>query len=77
MPLVLVLTQFDLVVSRVLFDIAGGDPQHHERAKVKAQDMVEASCSRLLRDVPVEIISSTYPSYVRSMEGLFDSFGWL
>jgi hypothetical protein len=68
-PVVLVLTQFDLVVSRVLFDIASGDPQHHERAKFEAQDMVKASCSRLLRnlsrDVPVEIISSTYPSYVR------------
>jgi hypothetical protein len=62
-PVVLVVTKFDKFCSQVLFDIAGGDRQHHERAKVKAQEMYEESCHRLLgkqpRDVPAVIVSST------------------
>lgn len=69
MPVVLVFTKFDLLVSQVLIDIAGGDTQHHERAKARAQEMCEGSCRRLLRkhprDVPAEFVSSTCsPVYV-------------
>jgi hypothetical protein len=62
-PVVLVFTKFDMFCSQVLFDITGGDTQYHERAKVKAQQICEESCHRLLgkqpRDVPAEIVSST------------------
>ena len=80
MPVVLVFTQFDLVVSQVLVDIAGGDPQH---AIGRAQDMYKEPCRRLfhkhprLRDVSAEGVSSTYSSYIRCVEGLVDVVGWL
>ncbi|KAI0246859.1 hypothetical protein BJV78DRAFT_1286034 [Lactifluus subvellereus] len=61
-PVVLVFTKFDLLVSQVLLDTAGGDPRYHEHAKARAQDMCEESCRRLLRkhprDVPAEIVST-------------------
>ena len=62
MPVVLVFTKFDELVSEVLFDTPGGDSQHHERAKNKAQGMCEKSRGRLLKNVknvPAEIVSST------------------
>lgn len=60
MPVVLVFTKFDLLVSQVLLDIAGGDPQYHEHAEARAQDMCEESCRRLLlKNVPAEIVPST------------------
>ena len=59
MPVVLVFTKFDLLVSK----IAGGDSQQHERAKVEAERKYEESCHLILRkqprDVPAEIVSST------------------
>jgi len=61
-----VATKFDLVVSKVLFDIdiAGGDTRLYERAKGTAHAKYEESRRSLfrgnLRDVPVEIISSQY-----------------
>ncbi|KAF8267151.1 hypothetical protein EI94DRAFT_1802156 [Lactarius quietus] len=59
-PVVLVFTKFDVVVSQVLFDI-GGDAQHYERARTRAYTMFEDSCRRLFRrdprDVPAEIVS--------------------
>jgi hypothetical protein len=79
-PVVLVFTQFDLVVSQVLVDIASGDPQH---AIDEAQDMYKESRRRLLhkhprlRDVPTVVVSSTYSSYIRCVEGLVDTIGWL
>ncbi|KAI0246085.1 hypothetical protein BJV78DRAFT_197290 [Lactifluus subvellereus] len=61
-PVVLVFTKFDLLVSKVLFDIAGGDSQQHERAKVEAERKYAESCHLLLRkqprDVPAEIVST-------------------
>ncbi|KAI0246858.1 hypothetical protein BJV78DRAFT_1364569 [Lactifluus subvellereus] len=60
-PVVLIFTKFDLLVSQVLLDTAGGDPRYHEHAKARAQDMCEESCRRLLRkhpkDVPAETVS--------------------
>ena len=61
MPVILVFTKFDVVVSKVLFDIASGDPRQHKRARVRAHAMYEDSCRRLAHeDVPVEIVSGTY-----------------
>ncbi|KAI0245740.1 hypothetical protein BJV78DRAFT_1365236 [Lactifluus subvellereus] len=58
-PVVLVFTKFDLLVTQVLPDIASGN---HDRAKARAQEMCEQSCRRLLRkhprDVPAEIVST-------------------
>ncbi|KAF8266353.1 hypothetical protein EI94DRAFT_199771 [Lactarius quietus] len=35
-PVILVFTKFDVIVSRVLFDTAGGDAQQYERARASA-----------------------------------------
>jgi hypothetical protein len=79
-PVVLVFTKFDLVVSQVLFDIAGGDPQHHEHARVRAQSMYEESCRRLLhehfKDVPAEIVSSICSSFAAWEVSLTPSAGY-
>ncbi|KAF8265742.1 hypothetical protein EI94DRAFT_1734896 [Lactarius quietus] len=59
-PVILVFTKFDVVVSRVLFDTAGGDPQQYERARASAHTMYEDSCRRLFHkdpsDVPAQIV---------------------
>ena len=64
-PVILVATKFDLVVSKVLVDIAGGDTQLYERARDIAHAKYEESRRSLfrgqLRNAPVEIVSSTYP----------------
>ena len=64
MPVILVMTKFDLVVSQVLSDSFSGAPQHHERAWVSAHTMYEESCRRIFdkepRDIPVEIVSGIY-----------------
>ena len=64
-PVILVATKFDLVVSEVLSDIAGGDTRLYERTRGTAHAKYEESRRTLfrgkLRDVPVEIVSSTYP----------------
>ena len=66
--MVLVFTKFDVVVSRVLFDIAGGNAQYHERARARAYAMCEESCRRLFhkdpRDVPAEIVSGIYSFFL-------------
>ena len=72
-PVVLVFTKFDVVVSQVLFDI-GGDAQHHAHARTSAITMYEESCRRLFhkesRDVPAEIVSGMCPlSKSRFVEG--------
>ena len=65
MPVVLVLTRFDIVVSKVIFDIARGDIQQHERARARAHAMCEESLRRRFnkdpKDVPAEIVSGASP----------------
>ncbi|KAF8258134.1 hypothetical protein EI94DRAFT_1755521 [Lactarius quietus] len=60
-PVILVFTKFDVVVSQVRLDIPSGDSQHHERARARAHTMYEESCRRIFhkesRDVPAEIVS--------------------
>ncbi|KAF8256690.1 hypothetical protein EI94DRAFT_1820906 [Lactarius quietus] len=60
-PVVLVLTKFDEVVSEVLSDIASGNAQHYGRAQARAHTMLGDSCRHLfhkdLRAVPAEIVS--------------------
>ncbi|KAN0136277.1 hypothetical protein V8E53_005882 [Lactarius tabidus] len=60
-PVVLVFTKFDMVVSQVLLDRFSGAPQHYERARASAHTTCEESCRRIFdkepRDVPVEIVS--------------------
>lgn len=78
MPVVLVFTKFDVVVSRVLSEIAGGDTRHHERARARAHIMHEDSCRRILhkepRDVPAEIVSGIYCYLPILQEGATDVF---
>jgi hypothetical protein len=61
-PVILVATKFDVVVSEVL--LAGGDTRLYERARGTAHAKYEESRRSLfrgkLRDVPVEIVSSAY-----------------
>ena len=62
----LVLTKFDMFVSKVLFDVTRGDTLQHERARVRAHTMCEESLRRRFdkdpRDVPAEIVSGA-PSF--------------
>ena len=61
-PVVVVATKFDLVITQTLIDIAGGNPRFYEEAKASAHERYERSCRSLFRrnprDVPVEIVSS-------------------
>jgi len=59
-PVIFVFTKFEVVVSRVLFDTAGGDAKHCERARARAYTMYEDSCRRLFHKdpsgVPAQIV---------------------
>ena len=61
-PVVVVFTKFDLVVSKVLSGIAGVDSRSHESAKATAHKMSEERCRTFLRgnpaDLPFEMVSS-------------------
>ena len=63
-PVILVLTKFDAVVSRVLVDTAHGDVMRYERARTRAHAICEDSIRRRFgkdpRDVPAETVSGTY-----------------
>jgi hypothetical protein len=62
-PVVIVATKFDLVVSQALFDIAHGDNRYYEQARTAAHARYDQSCRSLFprntRVVPVEAVSST------------------
>lgn len=62
-PVILVLTKFDVVISDVLSDIAGGDAQYYELARARAHQMFEdfrrCHFHKGLQEVPVEIVSGT------------------
>jgi hypothetical protein len=66
-PVILVLTKFDALVSKVSLDIPSGDPQHHGRARASAHAMYEDSCRQIFRKeprgVPAEIVSGMYSSF--------------
>jgi hypothetical protein len=63
-PVILVLTKFDVVVSKVLFDIYRGDARQYEHARTGAHTMYQDSLRRRFdkdpRDVPAEIVSGTH-----------------
>jgi hypothetical protein len=63
-PVILVFTKFDEVVSQVLLNSFSGAPQHYERVRASAHTMYEESCRRIFgkesRDVPAEIVSGMY-----------------
>jgi hypothetical protein len=60
-PVVVVATKFDTVVSQVSYDMAGKGTQSYEETKAAAHERFERSCRsvfpRNLRDVPVETSS--------------------
>ncbi|KAH9172741.1 hypothetical protein EDB89DRAFT_2164433 [Lactarius sanguifluus] len=70
-PVVVVFTKFDLVVSQVPLNSPSGGPQHHERARARAR--IEESCRRLFhkdsKDVPAEIVSDD-PRFVGLIDNL-------
>ena len=63
-PVILVLTKFDEVVSKVLVDIAHVDVLQYERARARAHAICGDSIRRRFgkdpTDVPAEIVSGTY-----------------
>jgi hypothetical protein len=72
-PVILVLTKFDAVVSEMLVDIPRGDVLRYERASVTARVTCEDSLRRRFdkdpRDVPAEIVSAE-PIYADLIEKL-------
>ena len=70
MPVILVLTKFDAVVSEVLVDTAHGNVLQYERARARAHAICEDSIRRRFgkdpRDVPAEIVSGTYSLSLRA-----------
>ena len=76
MPVILVITKFDLVVAQVLLDSFSGAPQHHQRARASAHTMYEESCRRIFdkepREVPAEIVSGIYSFLPVLLEGSTD-----
>ena len=60
---IIVLTKFDMVVSRMLVRPGGRNSQHDERARTRAYTQCEESCRSLFctepKDVPAEIISGS------------------
>jgi hypothetical protein len=66
-PVVVVFTKYDVVVSQVRLDSPSGELQNHERAKAIAHIMYEDSCHRLFhkdpREVPAQIVSGIYPFF--------------
>ena len=64
MPVILVVTKFDVVVYELLFDIARGDVLQYEYvraiAHAKYEDTIRRRCGKDPRDVPAEIVSGTY-----------------
>ena len=66
MPVVLVITKFDVVVSQVLFDSFSDAPQQLNRARDSANRMYEESCRRAFDKepgaIPAEIVSGTCSS---------------
>ncbi|KAH9018529.1 hypothetical protein EDB85DRAFT_2294479 [Lactarius pseudohatsudake] len=65
-PVLIVFTKFDLLVSRVQFEITRGDIQTHEHPGVRAHAMYENLCGSLFhrdpKDVPA-VIFSEKPAY--------------
>ncbi|KAI0285731.1 hypothetical protein BC826DRAFT_1050507 [Russula brevipes] len=61
-PVVLVATKFDLVVSQVPADIAGDAARHYENARARARATYKRTCRSLLpsnlKDVPAEAVST-------------------
>ena len=64
MPVILVLTKFDEVVSKVPVDTAHGDMLQYEHARARAHAICGDSIRRRFgkdpKDVPAEIVSGTY-----------------
>ncbi|KAF8264358.1 hypothetical protein EI94DRAFT_1738614 [Lactarius quietus] len=72
-PVILVFTKFDVLVSDVLHKIAGGDAQQYELARAAARQMCEGSCRRSfdksLEEVPAETVSGE-PGFADLVENL-------
>ncbi|KAF8267124.1 hypothetical protein EI94DRAFT_1701224 [Lactarius quietus] len=67
-PVLIVFTKFDVLVSQIQFDIARGDIQMHEDPWTRAHAIYEASCRSFFhkdpRDVPASVFSGDYSSIV-------------
>ena len=84
MPVVVVFTKFDLVVSKVLSGIAGVDSRSYESGRATAHRMSEEHCRTFLRgnsaDVPFEMVSSKlcfYTCYAERSDAMSISSGFI
>ena len=61
MPVIVVFTKFDLVVSQILLDTEGESSQHLGQARARAYTQYEQSCHSLFgrepKNIPAEIVS--------------------
>lgn len=65
-PVVLVFTKFDEIVTEVLRDMHGGDTQHHALARVEALKVHEDTCHRLFDEAPSEVPAQIQVSWISS-----------
>ncbi|KAF8259212.1 hypothetical protein EI94DRAFT_1042662 [Lactarius quietus] len=76
-PVFLVFTKFDELITQVLSGIASGNAQHYGRAQARAHTILEDSCRRLfrkdLRAVPAEIVSARFIDLVDHLVVTTDS----
>ena len=75
MPVVLVITKFDVVVSQVLLDFFSDTPQQLNRARDSANRMYEESYRRVFNQelaIPAEIVSGTGSFLPALLEGSTD-----
>ncbi|KAF8265218.1 hypothetical protein EI94DRAFT_1702667 [Lactarius quietus] len=69
-PVILAFTKFDVVVSKVLFDIERGDARQHEHARARAREMYEDSCHHKPRYAElIENLVATIDRFILGSDG--------
>lgn len=67
MPVIIVFTKFDLVISSIVLESKGESSQQEERASIRAYTQCERACHSLFlrepKDVPAEIVSGSESLY--------------
>ena len=80
MPVVLVITKFDVVVSQVLLDNFSDAPQQLNRARDSANRMYKEACRRAFDKeptIPAEIVSGSCSFLLVLLEGSTDILDYL
>jgi hypothetical protein len=75
-PVVLVLTKFDMVISQVLRDSFSDAPQHYERARESARKKCEESCRPISHKEIVSGIDPFLPVLLEGSTDILDRSQW-